>query len=545
MVILFQLHKLVTAAQSPGRQMTHFTGNVLYISNNMRMKQEKRLLYILALIKLVLPFFLQDAVYEPHRDELLYLAEGHHLAWGYMEVPPLLSVFAWLVNISGGSMFWIKWWPSLFGAITFLLTGKIILSLGGKWFALLLGFLPFVTGAYLRIHFLFQPNFLEIFFWTLIAWTLVSYVQTRKTRWVYFFGTAVGAGMMSKYSVAFYTIALLAGILLTQYRSLFSKRALYVAALLSVFIFLPNLVWQYQHHFPVVFHMKELQQTQLQYVNPASFLLDQLLMNLPCVFIWITGLYWAFFTPAARQYRFIGWAYAILIVLLLLTHGKNYYALGSYPVLFAFGAYRLEQMTAVRLQWLRYGLVILPVALGLFLLPLALPLRAPARLAALYEQRRFAKTGALTWEDQQNHALPQDFADMLGWEEIAAKTAAAYNTLDSTEKKRTLLFGSNYGQAGAADYYRNKYTIPQVHSDNASFLYWIPARPVYDNIVLVTEDRAAVQTSLIKEFKQVILFDSVTNAYAREKGSVILILKGASPAFHQFLETRIAAKKLQ
>src|SRR5664279_703774 len=94
----------------------------------------RNILYLLAVIKLVLPFFLQDHFYQPHRDEYLYLAEGHHLAWGYMEVPPLLSLLAWITNACGGAIFWIKLWPALFGAFTFLLVGEIILSLGGKVF---------------------------------------------------------------------------------------------------------------------------------------------------------------------------------------------------------------------------------------------------------------------------------------------------------------------------------------------------------------------------------------------------------------------------
>src|SRR5579875_2691509 len=113
------------------------------------------LIFLFAIIKFALPFFLQSSVYEPHRDEFLYLAEAHHMAWGFMEVPPLLSVFAWLTNFFGDSMFWIKFWPSLFGALTYVVVARIVLSLGGKAFALLLAFLPFITGAYLRVHFLF------------------------------------------------------------------------------------------------------------------------------------------------------------------------------------------------------------------------------------------------------------------------------------------------------------------------------------------------------------------------------------------------------
>src|SRR6266498_1633066 len=137
------------------------------------MQKHNRLLYILALIRFILPYLLQSPFYEPHRDEFLYLAEGHHMAWGFMEVPPLLSVFAWLTHIFGENMFWIKFSPSLFGSLTYFIVGKIVLSFGGKSFALLLAFLPFIFGVYLRLFYLFQPNFLEVFFWTMLAYSII------------------------------------------------------------------------------------------------------------------------------------------------------------------------------------------------------------------------------------------------------------------------------------------------------------------------------------------------------------------------------------
>jgi hypothetical protein len=88
------------------------------------MQRYNRLLHFLAVIRRVLPFLLQDGYYQPHRNEDLYLAEAHHIAWGFMEVPPLLSVFAWITNLAGGGMFWIKFWPALFGSFTFLLVMK-------------------------------------------------------------------------------------------------------------------------------------------------------------------------------------------------------------------------------------------------------------------------------------------------------------------------------------------------------------------------------------------------------------------------------------
>jgi len=171
--------------------------------NRLFINKTDRLLFLLVLLKLVIPWFLQDASFQPHRDEYLYLAEGRHLAWGYMEVPPLLSCFAALTDAAGGGLFWIKIWPVLFGAFTFLLVGKIVLSLGGGVYALVLGWLPFVLDGYLRLFFLFQPNFLEVFFWTAIGYCVIRFIQTGRTVWLYGFGLCVGLGMMSKYSVVF------------------------------------------------------------------------------------------------------------------------------------------------------------------------------------------------------------------------------------------------------------------------------------------------------------------------------------------------------
>ncbi|HSN09690.1 MAG TPA: glycosyltransferase family 39 protein, partial [Hanamia sp.] len=182
------------------------------------MKKEYRLLYVLAVIKFILPFILQNHYYEPQRDEFLYLAYAHHMAWGYMAVPPLLSVFSWITHLFGPSMFWLRFWPSLFGAFTFLLVGKMILSFGGKALALLLGFLPFIFGAYLSAHFLFQPGFLDIFFWTMIAYSILRFIQTQKNVWLYVFGISAGLGMLSKYSVAFFIISILAGLLISRHR---------------------------------------------------------------------------------------------------------------------------------------------------------------------------------------------------------------------------------------------------------------------------------------------------------------------------------------
>ncbi len=325
---------------------------------------------------------------------------------------------------------------------------------------------------------------------------------------------------------------MLVGLVLTKQRKIFSNWHLYFSALIAALIFLPTFLWEYNRHFPVMVHMKELHDTQLKYIDPAGFLKDQILMNIPCFFIWVAGLCFIIFHKQGKKYLAFALGYLFVIVLMIWLHGKNYYTLGVYPTLFAFGAYYLESLTAQRFRTLRYVMVIIPFMLGTFFIPMALPVAKPKTLASYYQKFSVDKTGILKWEDLQNHALPQDFADMTGWEEICEKVANAYKSLDSNERKRTILFCDNYGQAGAVNYYRNKYKLPEAYSDNGSFLYWMPRYQHIDNLILITDDKQEMQHAFIKNFTSAVAVDSVTNVYAREQGTLIIIFKGANEEFN-------------
>src|SRR5450432_78092 len=509
------------------------------------MEKLNRFLYLLAFIKFILPFLLQDSIYEPHRDEFLYLAEGAHPAFGFMEVPPILSIFAWITRHLGNGMFWIKCWPSLFGALNLILVGKIILSAGARQFALFLLFCCFIFSAFIRVHFLFQPNFLEIFFYTLISFGLIRYIQTSENKWLYITALGAGFGLLSKYSVAFYLVSLLPALLLTRQRAIFLNRHFYYALGVAFVIFLPNLIWQYLHYFPVFYHMQVLTTTQLQYVPPSSFLLDQLLMFFPCFFIWITGFFYLLLNQKGKPFIFLSVAYLGVIAILLWFHGKNYYALGLYPVLLGFGSLALEQWTVRSRYFLRFIFAAVIILLGIDFTFIGLPVMKPGHLAAFYEKRHFREKGLLKWEDQQDHALPQDFADMLGWEEMAQKTSAAFHSLDRSQQANTLIFCDNYGMAGAVNYYREKYKLPEAYSDNASFLYWIPDSLHFQNIVLVENDPDEMQRPFVKQFSKVIITDSVTNPYARENGTSIMLLTGANDQFRKFFTEKLKADRLK
>jgi hypothetical protein len=170
---------------------------------------------------------------------------------------------------------------------------------------------------------------------------------------------------------------------------------------------------------------------------------------------------------------------------------------------------------------------------------------APQKLASFYQDTHANGKGILRWEDQRDHPLPQDFADMLGWQEMAQKVASAYHSMDSSQKANAIIFCDNYGMAGAVNYYRKKYHLPEAYSDNASFLYWIPDSIQYQNLVLVTDDSDEMSHPFIKEFTSAKIWDRVNSTYAREHGDLIILMIGASERFRKFFLDKLKEDRLK
>lgn len=483
------------------------------------------LIFLLAIIKFALPYYLQHPVYELHRDEFLYLEQGHHLAWGYMEVPPMLSWLAWFTHFLGGSFFWVKFWPSLFGAFTLIITSRMVKEMGGGFFAILIAGLCIMFTAYLRVHFLFQANFLDIFWWSLSAYLVIRYINTKATRYLYFIGLAFGFGWLAKNSMAFFITGFGIALLLTRYRKLFLNKHLYGAALLAFLIALPNLLWQYNHNWPLLHHLNELRETQLKFIDPADFLKDQLLMFFAAFFIWIMGLIWLYTKPG-KAFRMLAWIYFSVILFLIFSSGKGYYSLGAYPMLFAAGAVALQQWTSSRSKWIRWVTVVLILFLSWVVLPMSLPIWAPGKLASFYKEKKLEKMGLLKWEDQENHTLPQDFADYLGWKEMTEKAESFYDKLPAAIKDSTLIFCRHYGQAGALKYYgKNKVFKDKVITDNGSFLHWIPKNINFKHLIFIGGGKPAADDEVFQHFERVTVIDSVTYVHSRQSGDKVIFFE--------------------
>jgi hypothetical protein len=481
--------------------------------------QASRSTYIIAffaLVKLLIPFVFIHSQFELHRDEYLYLADADHLAWGYIEMPPLLAFLGFISKLLGGTVFTVRLWGGISGALTVWVVGKIVMHLKGNNNAVFFACLSFLCAGFLRMNILFQPNVLDVFFWTLSSYYIICWIDTDNKKYLYFLGICFGLGILGKYSTAFYIIGFLVAVLLTGKRKSLLNKHFYAAMLLGLLICLPNLIWQYTHNFPVMHHMELLNNQQLKYNSRKEFIVNQLLMCFPSLFIWIGGLCYILFNREGKKYTAIAIIYAVIIGLLLFFNGKGYYAAAIYPTIMAFGGIWFSRVIErKKLHWLKWVAGVYIVVMGILTFPILVPFLSPPKLVEFYHTIHFEQRSPMKWEDRKVHPLPQDFADMLGWKEMAEKTARIYHHLPDSVKAKLMIYGDNYGEAGALSFYRKQYGLPEIYSDNASYIFWMPSQFDKKYFLFVTEDLPE-EDGFFSHWQKHEIIDSVTNRFARE-----------------------------
>lgn len=505
------------------------------------MKKTTVLLLGFLLVKMVLEFQLIHPVFDLHRDEYLHLDQAKHLAWGFQSVPPLSSWIAWIILQLGNGVFWVKFFPALFGALTILVVWKIIEALNGGWFALCMGAIALLMSVLLRINILFQPNSFEYFIWTCVYYFIIQYIQTQKSSWLYGMAISMGLGILNKYNIAFLLLGFLPALLITEHRKLFSNKHFYLAILVSLIIVAPNLYWQWANDFPVIKHMQELERTQLVNVKRGNFIKEQFLFFFAAVFVLITAFVGFFRYDAFKPFRVFLWAFCCSISLFIYFKAKAYYAIGLYPVLIAFGAVYLERVLSKSWRvYLKPVCLVFPFVMMIPMFNLIFPIETPEQMRRL--EADFKKFGLIRWEDGKDHEIPQDFADMLGWKELAAKVDSAVLSLN--DPKHTLVYCDNYGQAGAVNYY-SKIKGMQAVSYNADYLNWFPLDDSIKHVIQVKEAKDVEREMADQQnsFESVVKFGKIESPFAREKGTTILILKNAKINLNQLIRKEIAEEK--
>lgn len=502
------------------------------------MKKSYLILFLFVIVKFILQYTLINPEYELQRDEYLHLDQGNHLAWGYLSVPPVSSWISWLIKILGGSVFWIKFFPALFGALTMIVVWKAIEELKGGLFAFFLASLGLLFSSLLRLNMLYQPNSLDVLLWTSFFYILIKYINTEKISWLYWGGAIFGIGILNKYNIAFLALGFIPALLLTKQRRIFANPHTYGAALLALIIIFPNLVWQYNNGFPVIHHMKELSEYQLLNVNRFDFLKSQLLFFIGVTFVILFGFYALLFYKPFEKIRFFFWGYVFTMSLFMFFKAKDYYAIGLYPVYIGFGAVYLEDiLNGGWKKYLKPVCLLHPVILFLPIYNLAFPNKTPEFI--VQNPDSYKRFGLLRWEDGKDHPLPQDFADMLGWKELAQKVDKEYSRL--SKSGNTLVLCDNYGQAGAINFYSTKGV--KAVSFNADYIDWMDLSKNYKNLIRVKDNSENELEETGVFFKHSVIADSVTNPYARGRGTVIFSFEDAKIDIRNRIQNEINEMK--
>jgi 4-amino-4-deoxy-L-arabinose transferase-like glycosyltransferase len=228
------------------------------------------------------------------RDALYYLACSEHLDWGYVDQPPLIALIAWVGRHTFGvTLPALLLWPALAGAARIVLTSVLAGELGaGKFGVALAAVLAATPGVWYVTDHQFAMNAFEPLFWTGCAYAVVRMIVTNDPRWWITFGAIAGLGLENKYSMAVMAFFLLMGLLMTPQRKLLFSPWILAGGLVALLLFLPNLLWNIQHHWPFVELMRNIRASGRDVVlSPGAFLAQQILiMNPVSLPFWLGGL---------------------------------------------------------------------------------------------------------------------------------------------------------------------------------------------------------------------------------------------------------------
>jgi Dolichyl-phosphate-mannose-protein mannosyltransferase len=447
------------------------------------------------------------------RDELYYLACARHLAWGYVDHPPLIAGITWLVaHLFGTSLYALRLLPAVAGALLVWVTAAIASELGGKRFAQwLAAFAILLVPVYLMLNHWLTMNAFEPLLWMTMVWLTLRMLARSAPQYWLPIGALCGIGLENKYSMLLLAVALVFGLLLTPERRILKNRYFLAGAAVALLLFLPNLVWLIHHGFPFLEFERHSRMSGGRIARaPLAFIADQALMMNPILApLWIGGLTWLLLSKRASTYRFLGWTFLGIFAPLLFLKAKNYYVSPAYPMLFAAGAVALEQATEQTARWARSVYMAAVFLAGLVLAPFVLPI-LPINDFLAYQQA-FGGFTPVLMEKTAPSLLPQQFADEFGWEEMVHKTALAFNRLPNDEKRRTAIFANDYGEAAAVDFFGPRYGLPQAIGKNESFWLWGPRDYTGKTVLVLGSDGTGDR----EHFKTVDTVGRVDDPYSR------------------------------
>jgi hypothetical protein len=476
---------------------------------------------LLALACLVLHAFAAGH-YGFFRDELYFIVCGMRPDWGYVDQPALVPLLAgWAHALSGDNVWVFRILPMLVAAATTALTAEFALAIGGGRFAQwLAGFCILMAPDYLLNGTLFYTDMFQPITWLGLAFVLVKIEQTRDERWWLAFGAIAGFSANTKYLIVFYLGALAIALLFTPQRRALLRPWVWAGAALAAVMVLPNVWWQAAHGWPFIELGKAGAEHKNLAMSPLEFFVQQFLLIGPLAsLVWLAGLWAGLVRPRVAVTRALPIAWLVLFAVFDASHGKPYYLSPIYPGLLALGAVGIE-------GWVRnaaaraVGFALLAVQ-SVVVAPLTLPI-LPVETFIRY-QRVIGFTPS-TGEHQTLGALPQYYADMFGWPEMAQKIAAVYWSLPPAERAKAAFWGNNYGEAAAIDLFGARLGLPPALSTHDNYWMWGP-HGADGSVLIIIGGRPSHYAPLFRSFTVAGHIDT-PYAMPNETGKPIYVLRG-------------------
>lgn len=408
------------------------------------------------------------------RDEYYYIACSKRLAAGYVDQPPLaMFLMAAGRALFGASQFAIRILPALAHAATIVLGGLIARRLGGRRTAVILtcvavGLTPIIVGH----TNIFQMNAFAHLLWAAAVYITVLIVEkSRPGLWV-ILGVVMGLGLLNKLDFLWFGAGLGAGLLLTDLRKHLRTPWPYAAAGIALLIFSPFIVWNVTHDFAHIEFIRNATAGKYSGLTRLDFLAGQVWeMNPLNMLLWVPGLLFLLFNREGRRFRVLGIMYITALAILLANpHSKSEYLAPAYMMLFAAGGVAVERWAGQgKRGWAAPAIATLSILSSLLILPFAVPV-LPVETFIKYSAAVGIKPS--TAERKKLSELPQFYADMFGWEGLGKDVSAVYLSLPEAERPTAVVFATNYGEAGALEYYATRYPLPRVISTHNSYWFW-------------------------------------------------------------------------
>ncbi len=490
--------------------------------------ENKHLLIIGSLTFLLIYLSTFNKSYGYFIDEFYYIACANNPAFGYVDHPPLAPLLLTILQfLFGDSLYAIRIWPALATAIAVFYTGILTKEIGGNKFAQLLAACS-LAAMPVTIAFggFYSMNAFEPLLAVLLLLVIVKMIKSGNLKLWLYAGVIMGLGVMNKHTFVIFIAALITALAVGGKWKLLFNRWFVLGGVISVFIFLPNIIWQITNDFPSLEFYRNISLYKNVYTPPLAFIMGQVMQMSPTtVPVWLAGTFYLLFSKKFKDYRFLSLLFIALFLFMMISGTSRSDRLAfAYPAAFASGAIFFSNIIS------RYSAVWLKYAIFIFLfigLALALPIILPYfNYETAKEHTEFLGINT-EMERGKKPPLPQLLADRIGWEEKVKLVVNAYNGLSEEDKKHTIIAAGNYGQAGAIELYGKPYNLPPVACSHNSYYLWSKNR-VNGNILLQL-DNLGDYNGLKELFNTVEIFPGeFKNNYVsqHENNLVVFICRG-------------------